>query len=163
MIKRLERILQAAGAGALVLMMVVVVVDVAGRNLFNRPLASGTEVTEMLMAALAFLVFPLLALREKEITVDLIDAATGPGVRRLQSAVAGLAACAVFGLMAFQLGVFAQRAQQYGETTAELQLPMAWVWWFMCAMAVVTSLCALAVAIRCAAGRLGSSVEARHD
>jgi TRAP-type transport system small permease protein len=161
-ITRVERILQAGGATALVLMMAVVVVDVLGRNFFNRPLASGTEVTEMLMAAMAFLAFPLLALRQKEITVDLIDAATGPLVRRVQAAAAGLAAAGVFGLLSFQLGVFAQRALDNGETTAELQIPLTYLWWFMCAMAAATCAGALFVAARAATGQAAYAGGADH-
>lgn len=92
--------------------------------------------------------FPLLALRQKEITVDLIDAVTGPRVRRLQAVAVGLASALVFGLLSFQLGVFAQRALQNGETTAELQLPLTYLWWFMCAMAAATAMGALYVAAR---------------
>lgn len=163
MISRMEQALQTGGAIALVLMMLVVVIDVVGRNVFNSPLASGTEVTEVLMAGMAFFAFPLLALRQREITVDLFDAATGPSARRMQSAVAGLAAATVFGLLSGQLGVFAQRAMQNGETTAELQLPMTYVWWFMCAMSVTTALAALVVAAFAAAGRVVPLQGATHD
>lgn len=148
MIDRLERGVAIGAATALVLLVVVVVVDVVGRNVFNSPLASGTELTELLMAAMVFLSFPLLAWRQRDITVDLFDFLAGsPALRKFQVALAGLVGAIVFALLARQLVVFAQRAAASGESTAQLQIPLAYVWWVMCALSAVTALASLIVAI----------------
>ena len=68
-----ERALEWVGTATLFALMAIVVVDVAGRNLFNRPLPWGTEVLEVLLAAMVFALYPLLALRSRHITVDLIE------------------------------------------------------------------------------------------
>jgi TRAP-type transport system small permease protein len=152
-VRRLEKWLAGLAALALVLMMAVVLVDVIGRSLFNAPLASGTELTEMLMVLMTFTAFPVLAYRQRDITVDLLDLLQSPALRKVQLVLAGLAGTAVFGLTARQLAVFAQRAAGNGETTAELQFPLTYLWWFMSALAAMTALAALVVAVRALMGR----------
>lgn len=147
MIRRLERGLAIAAATVLVLLMVVVLIDVVGRDLFNRPLASGTEVTELLLGALAFLSFPLLAYRQRDITVDLVEMLAGKRWERIQVALSGGVGAVVFGLLAFQLVTSARQAAASGEATARLHIPMSWAWWFVCAMSAVTALAALVVAV----------------
>jgi TRAP-type C4-dicarboxylate transport system permease small subunit len=138
---------------ALLLMMAVVLVDVVGRSLFNAPLSSGTELTEMLMVIMTFTAFPVLAYRQRNIIVDLLDLLQSPALRKVQLVLAGLAGAAVFGLTARQLALFAQRAVGNGETTAELQFPLTYVWWFMSVLAAVTALASLVVMAQALLGR----------
>jgi TRAP-type C4-dicarboxylate transport system permease small subunit len=126
----------------------VVLVDVIGRGLYNAPLASGTELTEMLMAVMAFLAFPLLAYRQRDITVDLLDKLGGKELRKYRLALAGLVGGTLFGLTAFQLSVFARRAAINGEISSQLQIPLGYLWWFMSAMAALTAIAWLVVAVR---------------
>jgi len=144
----IEKTVERIAALALTLMMLVVLVDVIGRGLFNAPLASGTELTEMLMAVMAFLAFPLLAYRQRDITVDLLDKLGGKKLRKYRLALAGLVGGTLFGLTAFQLTVFARRAAINGEISSQLQIPLGYLWWFMSAMAALTALAWLVVAVR---------------
>lgn len=148
LLKHFEKLFSGVAALALLCMMFVVLIDVIGRSVFNAPLASGTELTEILMVILAFTALPLLTFRQRDITVDLLDLLQSPTLRRIQTALAGICGFAVFGLTARQLAVFAQRAISNGETTAELQFPMSYLWWFMSLMATLTALAALVVAMR---------------
>jgi TRAP-type C4-dicarboxylate transport system permease small subunit len=144
----IEKTVERIAALALTLMMLVVLVDVIGRGLFNAPLASGTELTEMLMAVMAFLAFPLLAYRQRDITVDLLDKLGGKELRKYRLALAGLVGGTLFGLTAFQLSVFARRAAINGEISSQLQIPLGYLWWFMSAMAALTAIAWLVVAVR---------------
>lgn len=146
--KHLEKLVGRIAAFALLLMMLVVLADVIGRGLFNAPLASGTELTEILMAVMAFVAFPLLAYRQRDITVDLFDSLGGVGLRKYQVSLAGLCGAVVFGLTASQLAVFAKRTLTNGEISSELHFPLTYLWWFMAALAALTALAALMVAIR---------------
>ena len=148
LVKLLEKLFSWVAAFALFCMMLVVLVDVMGRSLFNSPLASGTELTELLMVILAFTAFPVLTLRQRDITVDLLDLLKSPILRKFQIILTGICGIAVFGLTARQLAVFAQRSISNGETTAELQFPLTYVWWFMGLMAALTALAALVVVFR---------------
>ncbi|WP_053076716.1 TRAP transporter small permease [Caenimonas sp. SL110] len=130
--------LETAGAVALFILMVVVFVDVVGRNLFNRPLPWGTELLEVVLAVLIFALYPVLALRSSHITVDLV-----PIPRRLQlpqRALAGLVGAVLFGVIAFCTARQAIRSAGYGDASALLQIPTAWVLWGMCALSVLTAL-----------------------
>lgn len=160
MVRQIGRLLGGASAVALVCLMVIVLVDVVGRSLFNRPLASGTELTEILMALMAFLSFPLLAYRQRDITVDLLDTVTGHTTKKIQAALSGVFGALVFGLLAWQLAVFAHRAMSNGETTAELQFPLSYLWWLMSALAVVTAVAALVVVFKAFAGHPGQTAHA---
>jgi len=146
MMRRIERVMAVAAGAALVLLVAVVVVDVVGRNLFNRPLASGTEVTELLMAAMAFLSFPLLAWRQRDITVDLFDVLSSKTLRKVQVALAGVVGALVFALLSWQMAKVAQRALLSGESTAQLQIPLYMVWWAMCALSALAALAGAVVA-----------------
>lgn len=162
--KHLEKIFSGIAAFALLCMMFIVLIDVMGRSLFNAPLASGTELTEILMVILAFMALPVLTLRQRDITVDLLDLLQSRTLRKIQLALAGICGLAVFGLTARQLAVFALRAISNGETTAELQFPLTYLWWFMSLMAALTALAALVVAVRSVREPAdgGSQVEGSH-
>ena len=66
-----KRVLAVFVGTALFFLMTVVFVDVILRNVFNAPLAAGTELTELLMGAMAFASFPLLTLSLGQICVEL--------------------------------------------------------------------------------------------
>lgn len=144
--RHFERLLSALAGTALIGLMLVVLVDVIGRNAFNRPLAAGTELTELLLAAMSFMAFPLLAWRQRDITVDLFDFLAGQSLRRMQWALSGVVGAIVYGLLARQATVFAGRAAGSGEATAQLQFPLAWAWWGMAGLAAVASLACLGIA-----------------
>lgn len=148
MMRWIERGMEALAAAALIALMGIVLVDVIGRGAFNRPLAAGTELTELGMAVLAFVAFPLLALRQRDITVDLFDfIGGGAGAKRFQVVLAGTVGCTVYALLAWQMTTFAHRAAASGEATSQLNLPLSWVWWFMCLLAVLAAAASLAVAV----------------
>lgn len=137
------RALEGVGTAALFILMVVVFVDVVGRNLFNRPLPWGTELLEVVLAVLIFALYPVLALRSSHITVDLV-----PLPRALQvpqRVLSGLVGAALFGVIAFCTARQAIRSASYGDASALLHIPTAWVLWGMSVLAVVTALAFLLV------------------
>ena len=69
---RIERALTAVGTLSLLALMLIVFIDVAGRNLFNSPLLWGTEVMEVLLGLMVFVFYPVLARRHGHIVVDLV-------------------------------------------------------------------------------------------
>lgn len=148
MIPRLERWMECLAAAALVALMLIVLVDVIGRDAFNRPLAAGTELTELAMALLSFVAFPLLALRQRDITVDLFDfIGGGSGTKKFQVALAGFVGAVVYALLSWQMMNFAHRATVSGEATSQIGLPLTYVWWLMCILAAMAAVASLAVAL----------------
>lgn len=151
--RQVERFLTGTAALLLFLMMLVVVVDVFGRGVLNSPLSVGTELTELLMMAMVFVVLPLLAYRQRDITVDIVNIDSMPWVRTLQIALSGLCGTLVFVATVWQFVLFGRRAMESGEILAELQLPLGYVWYFMAAMGSVTALAFFAVLVAVLVGR----------
>lgn len=145
---RLQRVLEAGSAFALLVLMLVVLVDVVGRNFFNKPLPWGTELLEIVLALMIFLLYPVLGLRSGHITVDLIQ--VPPWVQRVQRVLGGVIGATVFGIIAWCMGRQALRASGYGEATALLHIPLSLVIGGMSAMAIVTSFAFVVSALRLA-------------
>ena len=75
-------------------MMMITAVDVAGRYLFNKPLAGGFELTEMMLAALIYCGLPLVSKRREHIVIDTFDPCISKRVKRGLDMVAEVV-CAV--------------------------------------------------------------------
>jgi TRAP-type C4-dicarboxylate transport system permease small subunit len=140
------RALEGAGVAALFILMVIVFIDVVGRNLLNRPLPWGTELLEVVLAVLIFALYPVLALRSSHITVDLVPV---PRALRLsQRVLSGAVGAVLFGVIAFCTARQAIRSAGYGDASALLQIPTAWVLWGMCALSAATVLGFVVAVIR---------------
>lgn len=135
---RLERLLSAVGSLSLLLLMVIVVIDVGGRNLFNRPLPWGTEVMEVLLGLMVFVLYPVLARRGGLIVVDLVPIPRA--ARVAQRVLAGTVGALLFGVIAWCCARQALRSQSYGDASAILGIPTAWVLWCMAALAAASAL-----------------------
>ncbi|MGY3608947.1 MULTISPECIES: TRAP transporter small permease [unclassified Bradyrhizobium] len=144
--RRFEQVLEAASAACLLALMLIVLVDVVGRDLFNRPLSAATEVLEIVVAAMVFLVYPILGFREKHITVDLLQ--VGPVGQRLQRFIGALFGVVAFALIAWCVGRQVLRAMDYGEASPILGIPLVDVLAGMSALAAVTAVGFAAAAVR---------------
>lgn len=151
------RVLAVVGSTCLLALMLLVVVDVVGRDFFNSPLPWGTEVAEVLLGGLIFLFYPVLALRGGHITVDLIPI---PRTLRVgQRWLSGAIGAALFGIVAYACGRQAVRAASYGDASAILGIPTAWVFWAMTVLAALSAAAFLAHA----AGLLKHQSEAADE
>ena len=143
----LERGLTVLGVASLLALVFIVFADVLGRNLFNSPLLWGTEAAEVLLALMVFVFYPLLARRDGHIVVDLIPVPRR--LRVLQRALAGGVGALLFGIVAWCCARQALRSASYGDASAVLGLPTAWVLWGMAALAAVSALVFVAKACGC--------------
>ncbi len=139
MIDRFEKIIGVVASVVLFALMLLTVVDVIGRNIFNHPLIGGSELTELLLVSTAFLLFPQLAFREKHIVADLLDSFDNRVLRATQYVLSGLLGAALFGLIAWRLWILGQRAIGYGDATASLHLPLSPVYFAMSVLSSVTA------------------------
>lgn len=147
--------LEFLGAASLFTLMLVVFVDVGGRSLFSKPLPWGTELLEVVLAAMIFCIYPLLGLRGNHITVDLIS--VGPALRRVQRVLAGVIGCIVFGIVTWSLARQAVRSTEYGDASALLQIPTGIVLWAMCVFSAATALAFILSTRRAFAGETVAS------
>jgi TRAP-type C4-dicarboxylate transport system permease small subunit len=152
--RTLETALGVLTAAVLFVMMALTCVDVVGRYVFNRPVAGGLEMIEILVAATVFAALPLVTLRQEHVTVDLFDAITPDWLLRVQHVAAYVLAAAVCGILAWQLWIRAGRMLGYGDTTAVLRIPLYPLTYSMTAMMALTALIFLVLAIRPPARRL---------
>ena len=135
----LRHALGAASALVLFSMMMVTAVDVAGRYLFNKPLAGGFEMTEILLAALIYCGLPLVSQRREHIVIDTFDGLMSRRVKRVLDIAADVVCSAVLFGIGYLIFRRALRVAEYGDTTSVLKLPLAPVAWLMGAMIVVAA------------------------
>lgn len=152
---RLLPVLEGLSAAVLLCVMLVVLVDVAGRNLLNSPLPWATELVEVLIGCLVFALYPVLAWRGNHITVDLIH--VNGGVQRVQRVLSCGIGAVLFGVMSYCVGRQAMRSWSYGESSPMLHIPTSLVLGGISVMAAVTAM-AFLFALR--AGFAASSARA---
>ena len=129
----------------LFVLLALTVVDVSGREVLNRPLPGGYEISELALLVLFFLALPATTLRDEHITVTLIDRwLPGPG-RRVLSAIGDVLVLAVLAALTPFLWRQADGMAQYGDVTLYLQIRTAP---FVYLAASLTGLTALLAAIR---------------
>lgn len=130
------------GVTALLLLVLALMtlVDVIGRNFLNAPLAGAAEVSELILVGVTFLLYPLVAYRQQHIAVDLFDTFTGPRIRRFQQILAGLLGAVLFALIAYRMWTHADRLVGYGDVTNYLKIPVAYAYYFMSVMSGITTI-----------------------
>lgn len=135
----LDRVLGAAAALLLFILMAVTAVDVIGRYILNWPLRGGFELTELLLLTLIFAGLPLVSRADEHVTLDFIDGLLGERgrqwLRRLVDLVCGLI---ILGL-AYRVYVKAGKIAGYGDTTDVLFIPVGPFVYFMALMVAVTA------------------------
>ncbi len=136
----LEILLGVTSATVLFLMMMVTVVDVAGRYLFNKPLNGGFEITEMMLAALIYCGLPLVSQKREHIVVDTFEPFMPRALVRALDLLADLVCAVVLFGLGYMIFGRAHRVAEYGDTTNVLKLPLAPVAYLMSAMIVVAGL-----------------------
>jgi TRAP-type C4-dicarboxylate transport system permease small subunit len=109
---------------ALLAIMLLTGVDVVGRKFFDASLPGALELTELLMVAVIFAALPLVSLHAEHVVFDSLDGHLSPGIRRLQQVlVDGVCAASLAGL-AWLLWTQGGQLASYGDTTAQLKLPL---------------------------------------
>jgi TRAP-type C4-dicarboxylate transport system permease small subunit len=119
-------------------MMMVTVVDVTGRYVFNAPLRAGFELTEYLMGVLVFLALPLVSARGEHVRISLLDSRFGEKARALRDRLVGLCTGLVCLLIAWPLAMLALRMASYGDGTQTLGIALAPLAFFMVASLVLS-------------------------
>jgi TRAP-type C4-dicarboxylate transport system permease small subunit len=135
----LQRALGVTSAIVLFAMMLITAVDVAGRYLFNKPIAGGFELTEILLAALIYCGLPLVSARREHIVIDTFDPLFSRAVKRGLDMVAEVVCAVALAGVGYLIFVRAARVAEYGDTTSVLKLPLAPVVYLMGVMITVAA------------------------
>jgi TRAP-type transport system small permease protein len=144
MFKKLDRLLYwstgVMAAMALFSIMWLTVIDVIGRKFFDNSVPGSLELTEMLMVVVIFAALPLVSLHGEHVVFDSLDSLLPSWLRRLQQALVDLGCAAALAGLAWLMWDKATAMASYGDTTAQLHLPLGP---FVQLMAVLCGLTAL--------------------
>ena len=115
----------AVASVALFGIMLLTLVDVAGRKLFSASVPGSLELTELLMVAVIFAALPLVSLAGEHIVFDSFDRWQPAGLRRLQQLIVDLLCAGALLGLAWLMWLKAGQLASYGDTTPQLKLPVA--------------------------------------
>lgn len=146
--KRLSDGLGIVAAAALFGMMTLTFVDVIGRKLLSSSVTGSVELTELMMLALIFVAMPLTSLHAEHVVFDLLDNFLPSSLRPLLQRLSNLICVGLLSGAAWLVYERAVRTAQQGDTTAQLQLPMAPFFYGAAVLLALTGLMHLVLAIR---------------
>lgn len=128
---------------ALFIMMMITVVDIIGRSVFNAPILGSVEVTQVSLAVMVVCAFPLIVHDESHISVDLLDNIIPRWLAPWRQLCVHLMSAVVLSLLTWQLYKYAARAFRYGDVTEFLRIPIGYVLAVMAFMGAVSVLVCL--------------------
>jgi TRAP-type transport system small permease protein len=100
-------------------------VDVLGRKFFSSSLPGALELTELLMVVVIFSGLPLVSLHGEHVVFDSLDRLLPRWLRRVQQAAVDLLCAALLAGLAWLMWTKGAQLAEYGDTTAQLKLPLA--------------------------------------
>jgi TRAP-type C4-dicarboxylate transport system permease small subunit len=127
-VERVLRWLTALSGVALLAMVLLVVADVLRSNLARRPIIGAIDLVEALLAVVVFLGLPQVIFAEGNITVDVIDHFIGKRAVALLRASGGLLTFIYLGLLLWHMFAPALDTLTFGDITADLKLPVFYIW-----------------------------------
>jgi TRAP-type transport system small permease protein len=141
---KLKSLLQALcgllAAIALFAIMALTLFDVGGRKLADASIPGSLEVTELLLVVVIFAGLPLVSLKGEHVVFDSLDPLWPPALRRAQQALVDLLCAALLLGVAWVMWVKAGQMVEYGDTTAQLTLPLGPFVYGMAVLCGVTAL-----------------------
>ncbi|MFV0410023.1 MAG: TRAP transporter small permease [Paracoccus sp. (in: a-proteobacteria)] len=116
-----------AGISAVLILMLIAVtcIDVIGRYLFDHPIGSAYELTQVLLAALVFTALPLTSADGGHVEVDLALHLLPRRIQILLGRIAGLVSACVLGFFSWRLIGIGFDQIHDGTRLSSLALPLA--------------------------------------
>lgn len=138
--KLLATLCGVIAALALFAIMALTFVDVGGRKLFDSSLPGALELTELLMVAVIFAGLPLVSMQGEHVVFDSLDPLLPRWLKRVQQLAVDLLCMAALAGLAWLMWIKAGQMGDFGDTTAQLKLPLSP---FVYVMSVLCGLTAL--------------------
>lgn len=135
-VRRINRVLHYAAGVVLTALMLLTVVDILSRWLFNSPFAGTVELTELAMIAIVYLGFAYAEHEREHISVDILYARLGPGGQRALDLFAGTLHTIVLLLLTWRLAVHALGLAESGFETGVLRVPI-WPFGWLAVVGVI--------------------------
>jgi TRAP-type C4-dicarboxylate transport system permease small subunit len=140
---------------ALIVMMVVTLLDVFLRYVFNSPIHGAYELVEAMLVVFVFHGMSTAFLQRRNIVIDLIDSFVPRAVVTALIRITDVLTVVTLALFAYAMITPALQSYSYGEVKMDLQVP---IWYFLAA-----ALFGIAGAILCAIGALIAPAAPHHD
>ena len=121
-------------------MVLLTVVDVTGREIFNSPVFAATEITTLLMPLLVFAVLPYVTYEEQHISVDLIDLIYPKQLINIRQIAITIILIPLLAGVTYQMITLSIEWKEGLDYTEDLQFPKWYIAWFIAALTGTTSL-----------------------
>ncbi|SMH36407.1 TRAP-type C4-dicarboxylate transport system, small permease component [Mesorhizobium australicum] len=138
--RKLGNLISYAASALMLSLMVLTVLDVIGRNVFGHPLRGATELTEIALVVLTFLLFPFLALRSQHIVADVADSFGSRILDVLQILLTAVLGALLFALITWRLWILAGRSTAYGDVTSSFGFQIGPILYFTAVLAALSAL-----------------------
>lgn len=146
--KLLDTLCGGLAALALFTLMALTLVDVTGRKLASTSLPGALELTEILMVLVIFAALPLVSRSGEHVVFDSLDRFLPRAVLRVQQLLVDLlCAAALFGIAWLMWGKAGQMLE-FGDTTAQLKLPLGAFVYLMSVLCAATAVVHLTLIAR---------------
>jgi TRAP-type C4-dicarboxylate transport system permease small subunit len=109
---------------ALFAIMVLTLVDVSGRKFIDTSVPGSLELTELLMVVVIFAGLPLVSLHGEHVVFDSLDRFLPRWAQRTQQALVDLLCLVLLAGLAWLMWGKAGQMAEFGDTTAQLKLPL---------------------------------------
>jgi TRAP-type C4-dicarboxylate transport system permease small subunit len=140
---RVQRSQLWVAEAALVILMLVTVLDVFMRYLFNRPIRASLETVEVMLLVFVFNGMAAAFFGRRHIVIDLLDGVFGARVTGMLIRIADVLSVLCLGLLAWAMLLPATQAYQYGDVKMELPIAIYVLWIVALASLAGTMFCAL--------------------
>ena len=160
LVTRLTDALAAVAACAIALLGIVTCGDVVGRYLFNAPLRGSLEMLDMLVCLSIFPALPRVCRRRGHISVDLIDDVLKGPSHAVLLRVVDVVCAAALAVVAWRMALYGIKLRGYGDVTLLLRIPLYPYAFGVSALAAVSAVTCLIVAISSRSGVAESELSA---
>ena len=130
-------------ATALVVLMMVTVIDVFMRYVFNRPIRASLDTVEVMLLIFVFNGMAAAFFGRRHIVIDLLDGVFGARIASVLIRIADILSVLCLGLLAWAMLLPASQAYQYGDAKMELPVPIYVLWIVALVSFAGTIFCAL--------------------
>jgi TRAP-type C4-dicarboxylate transport system permease small subunit len=122
-INSLSRIMNIAAGGLLAAMMLLTVSDVFFRYFLRKPILGTTEITESMMACLAFFALAWCAAQQSHLKVDLVMSRFSPKVQAIVDSMTSLAGICIVALIAWRSLIEGFAVKQLNIISSLVKIP----------------------------------------
>ena len=144
---RLQRAQLWVSVVALTALMMVTVIDVFMRYVFNRPIRGSFDAVEGLLLIFVFNSLAATFFTRRHVVIDIVDSFVPHFVADLLIRIADILSVIVLILLTWAMIGPAAQSYAYGEFKLDLGLPIFILWFVAIASLVGTIVCAAAIAI----------------